>query len=121
MLKLNNHKLCQFIIKKYVKMPVAWPKEIKIAQKLIKKYKNYSFWNNLNQIKLPSLAWFLTEDGQKFINTQLKIQNLKEIEKESYKISDKKIGEDKNTCQKPKTILQFIRSWDENLKKKIKT
>jgi hypothetical protein len=118
MKQITNHKLCQFIVKKYVQINTNWPKEIKIAQNLIKKYKNYSFWNNLNQIKIPSLAWFLTEEGKKFINIQLKIQNLIEIKKNSYNISQEKIGIDKKTCQKPKTIIQFIRSWEENQKKK---
>lgn len=115
---MNNHKLCQFIVKKYIQNNVNWAREIKIAQKLTKEYKAYSFWNNLNQIKLPSLAWFLTDEGKKFINTQIKIQSLKSIKKLSYEISDKKIGKDKKTCQKPKTVIQFIRSWEENQKKK---
>ena len=118
---LTNHKLCQFIIKKYIPFNINWPREIKIAQKLLKEYKGYDFWNNLNQIKLNSLAWFLTEEGQRFINLEIKKQKLKEPNKEKHNIEEKKIGEDKNTCQKPKTILQFIRSWDANQKKKIKT
>ena len=115
---MTNHKLCQFIIKKYIQTNINWAREIKIAQKLIKEYKEYTFWNNLNQIKIPSLAWFLTEEGKKFINIQLKIKNLKDIKKYSYKISEKKVGADKKTCQKPKTLIQFIRSWEENQKKK---
>jgi len=106
---MNNHKLCQFIVKKYIQTNINWAREIKLAQKLIKEYKEYSFWNNSNQIKLPSLAWFLTEEGKKFINTQSKIQSLKEIKRKIYKISNNKIGEDKKTCQKPKTLLDFIR------------
>jgi hypothetical protein len=105
---MTSHKLCQFIIKKYIPSNINWAREIKIAQKLLKQYKGYAFWNNLNTIRLNSLAWFLMEDGQKFINTQLKVQNLKEIKKESHQICDKKIGIDKNTCQKPKSILEFI-------------
>lgn len=116
---MTSHKLCQFIIKKYIKSQINWPREIKIAQKLIKTYKGYDFWNSLNEIKLNSLAWFLTEDGYKFINLELRKQNLKEIKSEKYNIRESKTGEDKNTCQKPKTILEFIRSWDVNQKKKI--
>jgi hypothetical protein len=115
---MSSHKLCQYIIKKYIQTNINWPREIKIAQKLIKQYKGDKFWNNLNSAKLNSLAWFLTEDGIKFINLELKKQNLKETDRISYSIKDKKVGEDKNTCQKPKTLLQFIRSWEENLKKK---
>lgn len=116
-MKNINHKLCQFIIKKYVKQNVNWPKEIKIAQSLIKQYKGYSFWNSLDTLKLPSLAWFLTDEGKKFINIQIKIQLLKETKKISYDILEQKTSEDKKTCQKPKTIIQFIKSWEENQKK----
>lgn len=116
---MNSHKLCQFIIKKYIPININWPREIKIAQKLLKEYKGYAFWNNLNQIKLNSLAWFFTEDGKRFINLELKKQSLKEIKKEKHSIQTKKVGEDKKTCQKPKTILQFIRSWDVNQKKNL--
>jgi len=115
---MTNHKLCQFIIKKYIQNNVNWAREIKIAQKLTKKYKDYSFWNNLRQAKLPSLAWFLTEEGLAFINIGSKVQDMKEQPKEKYLISDDKTGEDKKTCQKPKNIIQFIRSWEENQKKK---
>jgi hypothetical protein len=116
-LKITNHKLCQFIVKKYVKQNINWAKEVKIAQSLIKQYKEYSFWNNLELVKLPSLAWFLTDEGKKFINTQIKIHLLKETKRISYDILEEKINEDKKTCQKPKTIIQFIKSWEENQKK----
>lgn len=117
MRELTGHKLCQFIIKKYIQFNINWPKEIKIAQKLLKEYGGYPFWNNLNQIRLNSLAWFLTEDGKRFINLEIKKQKLKLIENQKHSILKYKIGQDKNTCQRPKTILQFIRSWDENQKK----
>jgi len=106
----KNHKLCQFIIKKYIKGQVNWPREIKIAQKLIKKLKEFEFWKNLQNLKSPppSLAWFLKPEGKAFI--------LKEYEKFKLNLSHKeiqiekyKIGEDKNILQKPKTLIEFIR------------
>jgi len=115
---MTNHKLCQFIVKKYLQNNVNWAREIKIAQKLIKKHKDYSFWNNLRQVKLPSLAWLLTEEGIAFLNIGHKVQGMKEQAKEKHSILDNKIGEDKKTCQKPKNIKQFIRSWEEDQKKK---
>lgn len=117
-MKITGHKLCQFIIKKFVKNNINWPKEIKITKVLVSKRKDYSFWNNLNDITIPSTAWFLTPDGETFLALQGKRESLKDINKIKYKISEDKIGEDKNTCQKPKSVLQFIRSWEENLKKK---
>ena len=116
---MNNHKLCQFIIKKYIPININWPREIKIAQKLTKEYKGYDFWNRLNQIKLNSLAWFYTEEGKRFINLELKKQKLVETKSILYALKEIKIGDDKKTCQKPKTALQFIRSWEENQKKNL--
>ena len=113
-----SHKLCQFIVKKYIKSNVNWPREIKIAQKLVKIYKNYNFWNNLKELKLPSLAWFLTDEGKNFLNLQIQVDKLKIKPKIIYKIQEIKIGQDKKTCQKPKTVLEFIRSWGVNQKKK---
>ena len=107
-MKITNHKLCQFIIKKYVNQKVDWPREIKIAQKLIKTYKGYSFWNSLKDLKLPSLAWFLTDEGKKFIATeQIKDKLILEIP-EKIQLKENKLGEDKKVCQKPKSLLEFI-------------
>lgn len=108
-MKITKHKLCQFIIKKFIKDKINWPREIKIAQNLIKIYTKYSFWNNLNDIKLPSLAWFLTEDGKRFLVTEDKKKYLIIKKPEKIHLQKNKIGEDKNICQKPKTLLQFIR------------
>jgi hypothetical protein len=107
-LKITNHKLCQFIIKKYIKEKVNWPREIKIAQKLTKIHKGYSYWDNLKELKLPSLAWFLTDEGKVFMATE-SIKQKMIIEKPiKYQLEENKIGEDKKVCQKPKSLLEFI-------------
>ena len=107
---MTNHKLCQFIVKKYIKKNINWPREIKIAQKLIKKLKEFEFWENLQDLKSspPSLAWFLKPEGKAFL--------LKEYEKfklnlkiEIVKLEKNKVQDDKKICQKPKTLLEFIR------------
>jgi hypothetical protein len=109
-LKKSNHKLCQLIVKKYVKGNINWAREIKIAQKLAKKFSDFEFWINLRELGSPppSLAWFLKSQGKAFL--------LKEYEKFKLNLNTKelileinKIGEDKKVCQKPKTLLQFIR------------
>ena len=104
-MKISNHKLCQFIIKKFIKDKINWPREIKIAQKLIKIYKKYSFWNNLNDLKLPSLAWFLTEEGKIFLSTEDKKKYLIIEKPKEIILNENKIGEDKNICKKPKTLI----------------
>jgi hypothetical protein len=108
-LKISNHKLCQFIVKKFIKDKINWPREIKIAQGLTKTYKKYNFWNNLNDLKLPSLAWFLTEDGKRFLATEDKKKYLNIQKSEEAPLQENKIGEDKNICKKPKTLIEFIR------------
>ncbi len=115
-MKISNHKLCQFIVKKYIQSNINWAREIKIAQNLIKTYKSYSFWSNLKDLKLPSLAWFLTEDGKAFIAIEDKKLDLSFNKVESSKLNENKIGEDKKVCQKPKSLVEFIKSWEENQK-----
>jgi hypothetical protein len=116
----DDHRLCQFIVSKYVKENINWPREIKIAQKLTDKYTEYNFWKNCKDIKLPSLAWFLTDNGKNFLDFEVKLQSLKEtFHILNIELKEEKIGEDKNTCQKPKSLIEFIRLWEENQKKKI--
>lgn len=109
-MKTINHKLCQFIVKKYIKQNINWPREIKIAQKLIKKFNNYRFWKNLRifNIELPSLAWFLKKEGKAFLLKEYELFNLNFIKNNTI-LSTNKIGKDKNICKKPKTLLEFIR------------
>lgn len=107
-MKISNHKLCQFIVKKFIRDKINWPREIKIAQSLIKTYKKYNFWNNLNDLKLPSLAWFLTEDGKRFLATEDKKKYLDIQRPQEIPLLENKIGEDKNICKKPKTLIEFI-------------
>lgn len=107
-MKITNHKLCQFIVKKYIKDKINWAREIKIAQKLIKTYKGYSYWNNLKDLKLPSLAWFLTEEGKCFMATEAIKDKVVIPKPQKYQLEENKIGEDKKVCQKPKSLLEFI-------------
>jgi hypothetical protein len=108
-LKITNHKLCQFIVKKFIKNNVNWAREIKIAQELIKTHKGYAYWNNLKDLKLPSLAWFLTHEGKVFLATEDKKKDLQIQMPEQILLQEYKIGEDKKVCQKPKSLLEFIR------------
>lgn len=109
-MKSNNHKLCQLIVKKYVHGLINWPREIKIAQKLIKKFNSFRFWNNLKELGSPppSLAWFLKREGKAFLIKEYESFNLK-FEKSKIKLNNLKIDKDKNICKKPKTLLEFIK------------
>lgn len=94
-----------------------WPREMKIASKLIKKYP----FDLLLKIKDPfstkisSLAWFLTEDGKKFLSL-----GFFEFQKEKTDLScqiaeipmsDTNIGEDIVIEQKPKTLKDFLKKY----------
>ena len=106
----TNHKLCQFIIKKYIYGKINWPREIKIAQKLVKRFNSFDFWDNLKELRSPppSLAWFLKPEGKAFLLKEYESFNLI-LNKTGIELEKNKIEEDKKICKKPKTLLQFIR------------
>ncbi len=108
-MKNNNHKLCQLIVKKFVKKEINWAKEIKIAKTLIKSFTYFKYWHNLTEINLPSLAWFLTDDGKNFLKKEYYKQKLEFKKQKKVILEENKIGEDKKVCQKPKSLLEFIR------------
>lgn len=107
---MSKHKLCQMIVKKYVSGKINWPREIKIAQRLIKKFGSFEFWDNLIQLKdpPPSLAWFLKNEGKAFLLKEYENFNLN-LNKQNIILQENKVKEDKNICKKPKTLLEFIR------------
>jgi hypothetical protein len=107
---MTRHKLCQLIIKKYTTGQINWPREIKIAQKLIKKFKSLEFWINLKELGSPppSLAWFLKKEGKAFLLKEYESFNMN-FDKNIVNLEQNKISEDKKICQKPKTLLEFIR------------
>lgn len=109
-MKISNHKLCQFIIKKYIHSNINWPREIKIAQKLTKRFEEFEFWKNLLELKSPppSLAWFLKKEGKAFLLKEYEKFNLN-LNIKHIKLQDNKLGEDKKVCQKPKNLVEFIK------------
>jgi len=109
-LKNTNHKLCKLIVIKYIKGNINWPREIKIAQKLVKKFNSFEFWDNLKELGSPppSLAWFLKSEGKAFLLKEYESFNMN-FNKEQIELKENKLGEDKKVCQKPKSVLEFIR------------
>lgn len=98
------------IIIKFIKGNINWPREIKIAQKLVKKFNSFNFWNTLEELKSPppSLAWFLKPEGKAFLLKRYEMFNLK-INTNIFQLKENKINEDKKICKKPKTLIEFIR------------
>jgi len=107
---MSKHKLCQLLVKKFVKGDVNWPREIKIAQKLVKRFKEFEFWNNLKELGSPppSLAWFLKTEGKAFLLKEYESFNIK-LNIPKIKLKENKVEDDKKICKKPKTLLDFIR------------
>lgn len=104
------NKFCKLLVAKFVKSDkISWPKEIKIAQKLLKIKEDGDFWINLHSdLKITSLAWFLTKEGKAFLVTQERINSLELSPKETHLIQDEKLGEDLNLKKKPKTVFDFL-------------
>jgi hypothetical protein len=91
---------------------IAWAKEMKIMNDLIKKCDNPDFWFHARtDFPIPSLAWFLTDDGRQYLNDKYKKFKLKlNTERKSYKLLEEKHGDDE--CIQPKkikTIMDFIK------------
>jgi hypothetical protein len=70
----------------------------------------FNFWDNLQELGSPppSLAWFLKSEGKAFLLKEYESFNMN-LNKEEISLNENKIGEDKKVCQKPKTLLEFIR------------
>lgn len=105
-----NHKLCQMIVKKFVRGNINWAREIKIAQKLTKKFNNFDFWSNLKELGSPppSLAWFLKSEGKAFLLKEYELFNLN-LNTNIIHLKQNKVQEDKVINKKPKTIIEFLK------------
>jgi hypothetical protein len=95
-----------------------WPREMKLAGKLLKKYP-YEFLAKMKEpfvTKMSSLAWFLTEDGDKHLNLQyFEYKKLSlSFEKPEIELTSNKIGEDIIITRKPKTLKEFLQYGQES-------
>jgi hypothetical protein len=113
--KIVNNQ--QFLIWKFLKNPrdISWPREIKIANKLLAQFKSIEYWNFVDlPFSLNSLAWFISSNGQEFLNQQKRKmefikQNPTMINQIPVELLEKPIGEDIAIDQKPKTLLDFLK------------
>jgi hypothetical protein len=95
---------------------INWAKEMKIMNSLTQKNDNPNFWFHARtDFAIPSLAWFLTPDGRKYLNEKFRIFNLNLIDispaSSGYiALKTEKQGEDSTLeRKKPKTLMDFIR------------
>jgi len=91
---------------------INWPREMKIMNKLAKAVPNYLFWDHARPtFKLPSLAWFLTKKGKKYLNEKWRDFNHKMKEPEAPPmLEEDKVGQDGEVGEKKiLTISDFLK------------
>lgn len=95
---------------------INWAKEMKIMNSLTQKNDNPNFWFHARtDFAIPSLAWFLTPDGRKYLNEKFRVFNLNLIDISPassvyIELKTEKQGEDSTLeRKKPKTLMDFIR------------
>ncbi len=106
----------KFLVMKFVKPENRiWPREIKIANSILKKHSDAQFWNELELgFQLNSLAWFKSVDGLKRLNSHnnRNIDIFAEKPTEQNKVVDKIQEPDKIRyvgIGRPKTLLDFLK------------
>ena len=85
----------------------SWPKEIKIANKLIKDY-GFDFLIFLEgRQKMPSLCWFLTDDGKLFLK-DVKKYNSMSFGSQKIELSESPIAPAVEIIKKPNSVKEFL-------------
>lgn len=116
---------CREIVVKFVKTGhIDWPRDMKAASRLLKKFPNKDFWDWVEPYPIvPNLCFLQSKDSLKILNERyslfLQQKDLKESReklKESFDLKtstvyneeSKKVGEDINIVKKPKTLKEFL-------------
>ena len=94
---------------------INWAKEMKMMNSLAKKCDNPDFWLHARtEFPIPSLAWFLTPSGRKYLNEKyatftlsLKSQG---CEAQKVYLEEAKQEEDLELKKKPKTLMDFLKN-----------
>ena len=94
-----------------------WPKEIRLAKKLIQQFPDLNFWRDSAHLifkkKPRSLTAYLVDSNIKLLKDKYhsysKLKDLDFQKKSCYTLEKGRIGEDKVFEKKPKSILDFIR------------
>jgi hypothetical protein len=110
--EISRYNACLKIIFKFCEKPekVQWDKEIRIANLLIIDHGTEVFKRLIPEamgFEMKSLAAFRTEKFKAFLDKQTKLLKI-DFRKERAIIGKAKVGEDKPTKRKPKTLLNFL-------------
>lgn len=110
MAKNQFHENCKFLVSSILKKDkINWPKEIKIAQKLLNLYPEIKFWEELYLDTYPnSLCVFLTDSGQKLLKKEHDTFLLTKSEKIEIEEKPVVILESIEEKKNPKTLQEFI-------------
>jgi len=89
---------------------------MKIMNSLAQKNSDPNFWlHSRTDFVIPSLAWFLTPAGRKYLNEKhrtfnLDLNNSKLLSPTNIELEKEKQGDDlAGEIKKPKTLMDFIR------------
>mgnify|MGYP006969489835 CR=1 FL=1 len=103
--------LCKFIIEKFVDpKKINWPRDMKIAKKLIKEYCDFDFWKFVSlQTDLYSLAFFVSVKGKQLLKDRHELYEKQKIDLDKAKpeMSEEKLGEDAKIAP-PKSLKDFL-------------
>jgi len=99
------------LVKKFVNYSelkrADWPREIKLAKPLLENSGDF-FVKAYLSFKLNSLAWFLTEDGRKYVFEEKLRLSLNFKPTETVILSDEKVGESLSLQKKPRNLKEFL-------------
>ncbi|MAF24963.1 hypothetical protein CL634_05245 [bacterium] len=115
-IKSKNHFLIYHAIS--VSSKIFWPKEIKLAKKLLESFPNLEFWRDsavgIFDRKPKSLTAYLTSENLKSLHykyhSYTKMKDLDFSNRKCYTLEEGKVGDDKTFPRKDKNILDFLRN-----------
>lgn len=110
--KKNNKGISyQTIINTFLFSPPAsssdWGKEMKFAVKLCEEHGIDFLFSLRGKKKMPSLCWFMTEDGKKFLKNSKACQNLN-FQPDLINLENQPVAPLVEVDKKPKTLKDFL-------------
>jgi hypothetical protein len=85
----------------------AWAKEMKMAVALEKEHSYEFLIAQKGKVKMPSLAWFYTDNGKKFVKDVKSYINLS-FGSESFDLQDQPVAPESEVKKKPSSLKEFL-------------
>jgi hypothetical protein len=114
-MNIDGKKCKQLISSLLQGQKVNWPKEMKLAKKLIAFCDDMAFWEQVKKdlhkdYDLCSLSYYLTQNGKASISKQKNAFFLDKTKKTEYTLQEEKVSEDVNVETKMKTLKDFLKN-----------